>query len=289
MNTIQSTLYNSGLLTTLLKGGELTVVPNTTVNERLSINATAQLGEGELPHLGYLLIGNGGHENATGTNGFPLQVPNDHLATHASLFNPIPVCMRKTDNDLTPAQRAKYALRSEMTVEGENYYAYWAYRRDFSQYPVQYKKTTVVDGVANTELFVPGTNELYPQKIGLPNAGAISTSGVTVSASVTVSIDLSAEDIAELVNVAVTLYGDEQYAIISEFAFASGVDRVFSVPSTNGQVNFNDVVACQVMAYMNEIKNLPYNLQRLAFDVEMGAATPLLATQSIPTVTTIGT
>lgn len=289
MNTIQSTLYNAGLLTTLLIKGTLDVVANTTLNERLSINATAQLADGETPGIGYLIIGNGGHQNATGTNGFPLQVPIDHLATHAGPYNPIPWVMRQTDSDLTAAERTKYALRSEITVDGVNYYAYYALRVDFSQVPVVYRKSTTVDGVTTTENFVPGTKDLIPDQVSLPTSGAVSTSGVTVSASATVSIELSASDIANLIDVAVNLYGDEKYAIVSEFAFASGVDRTFSVPSSSGQVNFTDVVACQVMAYMNEIKNLPYNTQRLAFDVELGCATPLLATQSIPTVTTIGT
>lgn len=290
MNTIQASLYGAKTLIHLLLGHTPQTPSHTTMNERLAIMDAAVPAKGEKVYLGILVVGNKGHRGATGDGGIALTSVIDHLATHASVYGPVPLVLRRLDDDLPKAQRDKYALRKEIDISGVPYYGYWGLRLDIDPEDVSVvmKKITVEDGKTKEEVFIPSTADLYPPAVELPVKGAVSTTDVSVSTSCIIRVRLDEVEIEEYINVAKILHnGDERYAIMSEFALCTAADRMISVPSTSGTVNFLEAIGTTVYSYSMDHKALYYNSQELTLDFDLGNQLPMLGTASIPTLETI--
>ena len=287
MQSICTTLWATYLETCAHLGLPFTIKEHTTLNEKLEIQGSATLNTGEMPRLAILCIGNKGHRAVTGTDNFPLTVPVDHQADHAALYGQIPFVLRDTNNDLTPDQRAKYALRKTVNINGRNYYAYYGKRIDMADVVPKLQKTVVEDGQSTTTDYIPTTANLNPEWPDIPNTGAVSTSGSYLSASAVVSVNFGEFDVTELYNVAKIMYNDQNYAVISEFAFCTAVDRTVSVPTPSGNTNFKEAIACQVATFVGGHYELVYYSKGFDFKVELGANEPLLGAEEIVTATFI--
>lgn len=288
MNTIQSTIYGAKLLASLLMGQTPIIDEKSTLNERLDIMPNARPTSQEKVYLGVLMVGNRGHRVEVGAGGIPLISMVDHTADHAAPYGPVPLCMRPIDDDLTLQERAKYALRKEMMVSGQTYYAYFGLRLNVTadDVTVQMKKITRDEnGIETEEVFAPTTNELWPEPIELPTEGAITAANVRLSTLVSLRVSLDARAVEEFIEAAKILNnGDERYAVISECALCTGADRIISVNSTSGLVNFKETIAAQVYSFSSDHKAVYYNSQSLTFDFNIGGQVPLLAAQAIPTI-----
>jgi hypothetical protein len=96
---------------------------------------------------------------------------------------------------------------------------------------------TVIDGEETTVPYVPNSGNLSPLKPKISATSVTTTSSSTVYASTEVTINFNAFDVEELINACKILYNDERYAIISEIAICSGVDRQLSgLTAGNSQI-----------------------------------------------------
>lgn len=290
MNTIQATLAGHKTLVHMLLGHTPEIPNNTTLNQRHGILDSAKPSSAEKVYLGYLTVGNKGHRAVTGDGGVALTSVVDHAATHTSTYGPIPFVLRRITDDLPKAQRDLYVLRKQIEFSGVQYYAYYGMRLNISpaDVTVATKKVTIVDGKEKEEVYTFTTSDLYPEQISLPVTGAVSTSPTNVKVSCPIRVSLGEFAIAEFVNALKILNnGDERYAVMSEFALCTGADRVIQIPVNTGTANFSEVVACQAYNYAMDHKALYYNSQELNLDFDLGSSLPLLAAQSIATLTTI--
>lgn len=292
MNPIQVTAYGLKSIISLLFGHVPKADAKATMNERLDILGTARPTATEKVRLGLIMAGNKGHRMVPGVDGIALTSIQDHLATHASLYNPMPMCIRPVDDDLPLAKREKYALRREFTRNGQPVYEYYALRADVDpdDIKVTMQKITTEPGQAPiVEPFVPSTADLFPPPLALPTTGATTTSDVSIRVSAVINIKFTEDEIEEYINAAKIIYGgDERYAVMSEFALCMCADRTIPVQSTQGQINFKEAIATQVYNFAMDYKAVYYNTQELDIDFEIGNQIPLLGTQSIPTLQTIG-
>lgn len=286
MQSIVSTLWSSHLQTCSFMKRPFTAHEHTTLNEKFEIQQGAAIQSGEIPGLNCLTIGNGGHRHEAGKSGFPLIVPIDHESWHAALYNHIPFVLRAVNDDLTPTQRAGYCLRKEITVDGSNYYAYYGKRLSLGDVVPTLKQTVVEDGNSVSSEYIPTSASLNPTAPAISNTQVVTTSGEYLSASGVISIPFTANDVAEIINVAKILYNDENYAVVSEFGFCTGIDRTVSVPTSSGQSNFKEVIACQVAFFVGAHYQMIFNSEGFDFRVEAGAVEPLLGSQSV-TVSTL--
>ena len=110
MKTITRTIMGSALQSALLLGIRPQILPFTTLNEKFGVLADAKLNEGEVPHLGYFAIGNGGHRNRVGGDGTPYSTPHHRVSSHAALYRHLPFVLRPVDNDLSVSERAQAGL-----------------------------------------------------------------------------------------------------------------------------------------------------------------------------------
>jgi len=276
MNLVTRTILSSYLQTCLLLNAQFQMAPESTLNELYSIqNGVTPI---VTPTLKYFAIGNGGHTVTVGANGIPLTKPVQHQATDAALYNGLPFVLRPINNDIDTASQANYALRRIETHAGAQYIAYYLKRLPVNGIVPSMDIVSTVNGVSTTSTFVATSANLNPTPPALNNAGVNLISGNYVAAAANMSIDLSANDVTELLNVATILYGDPAYAIISEIALCSGVDKtVQSATYGNALIPFNEAVAVQVVSFINTDFALAFNTTGISVNLNCGSSEPLFS------------
>lgn len=233
--------------------------------------------------MAYLAIGNGGHKFSNGANGIAKNEIIQHRPTDAALYNQIPFVIRNLDNDIAPADRALYAHRKLLTVNGANYYAYYLKRMILDDVVVQMDyKTVVTDPVSgtvttNVTTFTPNTSNLSPTPPDIVNNGTNVTTGDYVSSTAKVPFTLTDTDITELLNVSNVLYGDESYAIISEIALCSGVDRIYTLDYLGINSNYKEALFVQVTNFISVFYALQFSNGGIDTLLDVGATQPLFA------------
>lgn len=283
MKSTTATIYGAKLLAHLLFGRPYGLVPNTTLNERHDVQAGIAPTADEQLKIGYLQIGNGGHRNAVGADNHPYTSPNWHLPSDASCFKPIPFVLRRVDNDLTPAEQSRYALRKLVEVDGVYYWAYFLRRLDVSNVTPQMLINTVgEDGVVTSRPFVPNSDNLNPTPTDISPEGSVTSSGEYLTASATVEVVFSAAEIEEIIEACRILYDNEGYAVISEMAIVAGCDRIVTANGPgNTTFNFNEALAATVISFLTTYHNLPAANNGITEILEMGTTEAMLLTTAI--------
>ena len=276
MRIITRTVYGAYLQTSKLLNLPFEMITNTTLNEKLGIQAGIEPQQGAMPYVQYFTIGNGGHRNVTGADGVPYTTPIQHRSSDAALFNHLPFVLRQPNNDLSPAERAKYALRREETHGGLTYYAYYLRRLDLSAVDNVMNRTTVVDGASNTLPFSPSNSNLNPEKPETNPSEVEESTGDYLSTSAIVTVNFDEDDVAELIHVAEVIYNNELLAVISEIGLCSGVDKTVTYSVPGGDFNFNEAIAVQINSHITSFYSMAFNNNGFQFQVEMGATEPLL-------------
>ena len=276
------TIYGGKLQTSLILGKNPVLDANTTLNEKLQINGSVKPSVADRYAAKYLAIGIGGHRMITGAEGVPYPTARRHRASDACCFNHLPFVLRRTNNDLTVDERAKFALR-RLEVHGSlEYYAYYLRREDISDVDPVMKYTVTDNGVSNTDVFIPTSSNLNPAKTDLSNTEVVTTSGNYFSVSAVLAILFSEWDVAELKNVAQVIYGTEDMAIISEIAVCTGVDRNVTVTNAAGQkFTFAEAIGVQVLTHITTFYSVGFTNKGFDFTFEMGETEPLFAATDV--------
>lgn len=279
MRTITRTIYGARLQSLQYFGLPYTHVNHTTLNEKFDIFPDQRPEPGEMPRNRYFVIGNRGHRNAVGADGFPLTDELQHQPSDGALFSHLPFILRRVSEDLSPSERAKYCLRKAVTFNATNYYAYYGKRLDLAQSEPSMLSNVVDLGNTTTTPFIPSGANLNPTIPNIPPTGAVVTSGDYLSVSTLIDLSLDEADIAELMEVAAIIYGDEKYAIVSEMGVVAGVDKILTGP---GGVNYNEVVEAQITTHITDYHALKYSNNGLKLTLDVGAVEPLLVVSTGP-------
>lgn len=274
---ITRTINGSRILAGLQQGKPYTHVPNTTLNEALGINAGLMPVDGDTPVVRYYGIGINGHVNRTGTDGGHYTQARQHSPDDFGLYKQIPFLLRSPSEDLTQAQRNAYGLRKIITVNGENFIAYYLKRIPSSAEPVKMFHNTVVDGVTTTVPFVPVNANLHPQPVDPEAVNVISTNGTYLTTSAQVDLEFDANDVAELKEVARIMFGDEVRALISEIALVAGCDRTVTITDP-GQSSFgmNEVVMAQIVTHITGLWPVAFTSEGFKYGLDLGGNEPLI-------------
>lgn len=276
MEHVTRTIYGSYLQTCLKLKVEHVISPFTTLNEKLGIQSGVVPPPGVYPTVGYYVWGNKGHQGQIGADGIPLVIAAQHRATDAALFNQLPFVLREVNNDLTSIERAKYGLRRVEVRGGINYVAYYLKRIDKTNVVAEMQYRSNTNGTITTTPFVPTADNLSPTPVVIPEGGVTTLTGDYAIVSAQTDISLTAWEVAEMLNVAEIIYGDSNYAIISELGICSGVDKVITVtPTVGAPFNFNEVIAVQIsthIAVMNVLTSSNEGVTRL---LDFGTNDPL--------------
>ena len=78
-----------------------------------------------------------------------------------------------------------------------------------------------------------------------------------ITCSAKLALNFTPQECQELLDVSTIIYGNEDYAIISEFGICSGEDKVIALPSGGG--NFKEAIGVQVMSIINTYNAVLYS------------------------------
>lgn len=298
---VTRTIYGAALQTSHTLKTAHQVREFTTINEALNVpeivpyqptplTAGAQVPQSYNPEtdtnnlaVQYWCIGNGGHGMVSkGEKAIPLPITDAHRSNDACLYEILPFVVKTVDQDLSREQRVNYRLRKILMIDGEYYVAYYARKLPSQELSSKMLHTKVQDGVSTTVEFIPSINNLNPTKpiIGQENDGSY------LSVSSSILIDFTEQDVNWLKEACEVLYGSAEFAIISEIAICSGIDKVIqqeyplngTQTSTNiSTQNLFEAVAVQVSCFINPFYSAISGNQGFGFDLDLGAAEPLFS------------
>lgn len=283
--TVTRTVLGAYLQTHNLLGKKLTLMPFSTLNEKFDIlnPSTPEngmtVGDTANPTIKCIVIGNGGHRVAYGSDGTPYTAPNQHRATDFALFKHIPFAMRDIagGEDVTSGTFVKenYCLRDEIYNAGVLYAVYYGRRVNTPELvDVTVKHFVTEDGEVISSIdFVPSSDNLSPTAPTIISEGVVTTTADYIAVSAILPLLLGPDEIEELKNVASILYGNEDLAIISEMGVCTGINKVVvgSVPP------FTDVKCCQIFTHIVTYHAASHVNNGLEINLELGATEPLLA------------
>lgn len=254
-----------------------TLEANTTLNEKFNISTGVALNANEIPAVQYVSIGNGGHEMiVSGNNSISAPKPLMHRPTDAALFNHLPFILRPIANDIDATTRAKYALRKNVTIDNEEYVAYYLRRMNLTGVSAQMQLKNINNNIETSSPFVPTAANLSPVAPNVVGGGAVPTTGDFGLASAVVSFILDEFDMTEIKNAANIIYQTEDMAIISEIALCSGVERIVGATDSNGVAfNYNEVIGVQACTHISTFHALRFTSGGINSQFDVGATEPL--------------
>lgn len=270
------TVYSAALQASTLLGLPIVLKPNSTLNEKFGVNQSISLAETDVPAIRYLAVGNGGHRMIVGADNIAKPEPIQHTPRHAALYNQLPFILRKTNEDLTPAERANYRLRKLETHDGVSYVAYYLKVLDLSNTSTQLELRNVTDGVTTSTVFNPTAADLNPTPPAINPGGVIQTSGDYIAATAKVPFVMSTTDIEEYLNVCNIIYGDVNYAMISEIALCSGVDRTVTGDFNGTSLGYTDAIGVQVCSFLSSFFALNFTNGSISLELDAGSVEALL-------------
>jgi hypothetical protein len=276
MENIIRSIYGAYLQACKLMDRPFVLMPNSTLNEKFSIQQGVLPDVDKIPSMKYWGIGNGGHEMSIGAGGQTKTKPVQHKAIDAALYNHLPFVLRELTNDISPSERAKYALRRVETHNAVQYAAYYLRRLDFTGVVPGMLNVNILNGVKTTSAFAASSSNLNPTPPVIDPDDLNTISGEYVSASAQLPLLLDAPELLEFINAVKVIYDDDDYAIISEVALVSGIDKVVSSPTQGGgSINFNEVIAAQCVSYVNTFFAAKYANSGVEVLLDVGATEPL--------------
>lgn len=276
MQSSVRTIASAYLQTTQLLGLPVQIEDNSTLNEKFSIHENESLLTDEVPSVIYVGVGNGGHRMVVGADSISRPEPVLHTPQNASLYNHLPLVLRPITNDLTAAERVNYRLRRIETHDGVEYAAYYLKRIDLSTTDPLLELREVDNGNITSTPFGYSLSDLNPSPPALNPGGTLTTTGDYIAATAKVPFIMDSFDIEEFKEVANIIYGDVNYAMISEIALCSGVDRSLPGDFNGATLNYTDVVACQVANFITSFFSATFSNSGINVTFDIGSAEPLL-------------
>ncbi len=275
MDNFRRTALGGLSQTCAMMGLPLPQIANTTLNEKLSIQANATLGVNETPRAKYMCIGIGGHQGTVGADGILLIGSAQHRPTDNSLFRMMPFVMRPLANDLTSTERQRYALRRIENHKGLDYAVYYLRRLDLTNVVPKLQKINITNGVTTTTDYTPTSGDLSPTPPALNTGGANTVTGEFIAAVARVTVNFDTLDATEILNAAMVLFDSEEYAIISEMGFVSGVDRSVTVTDPTGALVYDECINAQIVTHIATLQKLVANRNGFESVFDVGATEPM--------------
>lgn len=300
MNTGTPTIWNAVFTTAKARGLPINIPTYSTINEVIndgvlvpSIPSVPTAGmemaepynyttDSDLLKVTLFCIGNGGHRQVNGGTGVvPIFTQKPHRATDAALYHMIPFVVKPIAFDLTGADRAKFRLRRTLSIGGDLYAAYFGRVLPVATGDVDMEQLIIQSGGNQVKsIFTPSINNLRITEPPLTG----STDTVYVSSDYQESLTFSDQDVTWLEEACTLLYGDPNYAMVSEVAICTGADKPITevYPATGTQTpaaptgaTRYETVGCQVYTF-NYVEHKVAGSPSFNWTINTAVSEPLL-------------
>lgn len=250
-------------------------VPHSTLNEKFQVGEAEALPEGAYPNMGYIAIGRGAHRYGVDGGGRVKPDILSHDVNHACLYEHIPFIGRRVEEDLTPQQRAKYGLRVLREYNGEAYYFYYLKAVDLSAGATRIQNVTTVNNETEVTEYTPTTAQLNPVPTDVPsNTTNNPSSGKHIHVVSDLAFTLEKEDIAEIMNCIMIMFGDESYGTISEIGVVSAIPKVINTTLGGVNVSYTEALAATIITHIPANIHLPLTSERVTERYSLGNILP---------------
>lgn len=220
--TSQRTMYASKLDLCQKFNVPYVINSNTTLNEKFEIEIDKELPNDTYPYLQYMAIGTGGVFINDSLDGLNI---SKHGPMDGALFEHIPFIIREPDKDLVPAQREKYRLRKEETINGAPYICYYLKELDNIRVEDNFYSVSTVNERSSMALYNTNNSKILnpePRHTMKDHIDVESNSYAAIVAKVDVS--LSDDELEEINQNMIIMYGEDNTKYLSEIALCSGLD-----------------------------------------------------------------
>lgn len=250
---------------------------NSTLNQKLGINADIDLAAGEIPSVKYLAIGNGGHDFIVGANGRPKWDTVLHEPRHTALYNQLPFVLRLPANDLPSADRRKYRLRRMETHGGVQYVAYYLRVLDVSQTAPILELRHIEDGITTASAYSPTIEDLNPVPPVISTGSLVTATADYVASTAKVPFVMTPSEVTEFMDAVRIIEGEDGYAIISEVATVSGVDRAVQGTFFGQSVSYTEAIRAQITAFISSAWVMESQTDGITMNIDVGNVEPLVS------------
>lgn len=236
--------------------------------------------------LNIFCIGNGGHRFIQGPDPQePAYVdPIPHRSTDSGAYRLIPFVVKRLDvGDLPSGQQANYRLRRTLMINIDSVdvlcAAYFGKVLDLGDTAPEMELVTIADGIAVPSTFEPTINNLKPTKPS--DSTVVANEGSYASVAATLQIAFTAQEVTWLQEAMTLLYGNPNYAIISEVLLCSGVDKATTAVyndagvTTSAFTTGTEAVGVEVSTFASVFYPVVFANNGFNFTMNLGATEPL--------------
>lgn len=275
MELVQRSIFAAHLQTCKLLNRPFTILENSTLNQKFDVFASDTPALNEYPSLKYAAIGNKGVDYEIGTNNYILTKPVSHLPRHSSLYNFIPFIVRPINNDLTSTERAQYRMRVITAIGGVQYAFYYLRVLNLDNVIPSVEMRNVNDTVITSSVFSPTLSDLSPTPPVVSNVNLNNPNGDYLVSTAKINFTLSATDISEIMDACSLIYGDSRYAVISEIALCTGIDKVQQGVFGSTTAPYTESIVTQIASYIHQYHALTSNTTGVDILFDLGSVEPI--------------
>lgn len=276
MDNVTRTVYGSYVQTCLALNLPFTAMPNTTLNQKFGVFVDEHASSDSIPTISCIGIGNGGHKIEIGENNIAKPVPILFTPDQASLYNQLPFLMRPVAEDISAVDRAKYRCRALVTFNNIPYVAYYLKVIDKTATIATAEYKHVENGVISAYPYAPDISKLVPVPPVVNNAGQNVTISDYLSVSARIPFVMNTTDIEEYKNVCSIIFGDANYAMISEIAICTSVDRAVTANINGVATGYTEAIDTQVSTFVQTFYALQFSNTEIDVLLDVGSVEPLL-------------
>lgn len=258
-------------------GKDIIAYANSTLNQKLGINADIDIAAGEIPTVKYIAIGNGGHDFIVGANGRPKWETVAHAPRHTALYNQLPFVLRLPSNDLPAADRRKYRLRRMETHGGVQYVAYYLRLLDTSQTSPTLELRHVENDITTASVYAPTIEDLNPTPPVIATGSLVTATADYVASTAKVPFAMTAAEVTEFMDAVRIIEGEDGYAIISEVATVSGIDRTVQGTFSGVAASYTEIIRAQVTAFISSAWVMESQTDGISMTIDVGNVEPLVS------------
>lgn len=228
------TIWGSQIQTANYTRGKISWVEFTTLNEKYNVGKDVAVENDEFPALEYFGIGRGSTYMKVLSDKSKDTVNYIHEPTDAALFFQMPFVLRTFDNDLSPSERAKYAIRALKVVNGIKYIAYYLKALDRTNTDVVAQIIIPETGDTPKEVKpITGDIRFLNPVATEPEVATLRTDGAYTNITSIMLSQMTSWDIDEMINAKKIMTGNSQLEI-TEIGLFSALPKTITSPTEVG-------------------------------------------------------
>lgn len=270
------TVYGALLQTAQRFKQPLPILLNSTLNQKFDVSASLTPNLDEMPFTQYFAIGLNGVTIEAATNGLYETKYREYDPRWASLLTHVPFIMRRLQDDLTAAQRVPYRMRCIETHGGVQYASYYLKKLNLAATTVAAEYRTIVNDIVTPSAWTPTLANLNPVPMPVLANQVLTTGDDYVAATKKLQLVFSPSDIQEIMDAVNIIYGNPNFANITELALVSGVDRVVTGAFNGISASYTEAIYAQVNDFIKTSISCPNALKGQTLDIDAGSNEPLL-------------